>query len=174
MGLYSDLNDVQSESIPLFLVILIANCVNYLRSIIVGFVESIGFSCNHRFDSIEDVVGERLLSAVGSGLASLIVVSEQSNLNRVFGYKSVGVVGGGGIESSDDDCIVCLCKLVDGDQVRKLACRHVFHKACLDGWLFDHLNITCPLCRSPLVSDERFAVTERRVAGDLVSWFSMR
>ncbi|KAF5181021.1 E3 ubiquitin-protein ligase rha2a [Thalictrum thalictroides] len=170
MGLYSDLNDVQSESIPLFLVILIANCVNHLRSIIVGFVKSIGFS-SHRFDSIEDVVGERLLSAVGSGLASLIVVSEQSNLNRVFGYKSV--VGVDGVESSDD-CIVCLCKLVDGDQVRKLACRHVFHKACLDGWLFDHLNVTCPLCRSPLVSDERLAVTERRVAGDLVSWFSMR
>ncbi|WP_422615257.1 RING finger domain-containing protein, partial [Corynebacterium parakroppenstedtii] len=30
-------------------------------------------------------------------------------------------------------------------------CRHVFHRCCLDGWL-DLGRMTCPLCRSPLLS----------------------
>ncbi|KAL0430190.1 UNVERIFIED_CONTAM: E3 ubiquitin-protein ligase RHA2A [Sesamum radiatum] len=68
------------------------------------------------------------------------------------------------------DCVVCLNRMGDGDRVRKLACRHVFHKDCFDGWL-DHLNFSCPLCRAPLVAEERVKYTQRRVAGDLLAWF---
>ncbi|KAL5726589.1 RING-type E3 ubiquitin transferase [Ranunculus cassubicifolius] len=161
MGLYGNLNDVQSESLPLFLVILIANSINYLKSIVLDFFHFLGFS-----RSSSDIVNQRLLLSSGfaTGLAGLIVLSE--NRSTQFGED--------GVESSSDDCIVCLCRLREGEQVRKLACRHVFHKSCLDGWLYDHYNLTCPLCRSPLVSEERFAVTERRVAGDLVTWFGVR
>ncbi|KAF9591859.1 hypothetical protein IFM89_008905 [Coptis chinensis] len=129
-----------------------------------------GFS---RFYSLGDAVAtEGLFSAMSSGLARLIMVSEQSNnMSGVFCYKSEDRVA----ESTySDNCVVCLCRLKDGEQVRSLACRHVFHKTCLDGWVFDHLNVTCPLCRSPLVSEERFKVAQRQVAGDLVTWFSMR
>lgn len=162
MGLQSQLNDVSSDSIPLLLVAIIANCVAYIRSLLLGLFQSMGLS---RFDA--DEVEDGLLGAVGSGLASLIVLAEQLNLNRVVSYR----YGDDGSPASD--CVVCLCSLRDGDQVRRLACRHVFHKECFDGWL-DHLNFNCPLCRSPLVSDERVHLTQRRVGGDLVTWFSMR
>ncbi|KAJ9708293.1 hypothetical protein PVL29_000380 [Vitis rotundifolia] len=162
MGLQSQLNDVSSDSIPLLLVAIIANCVAYIRSLLLGLFQSMGLS---RFDA--DEVEDGLLGAVGSGLASLIVLAEQLNLNRVFSYR-YGEDGG-----AASDCVVCLCRLREGDQVRRLACRHVFHKECFDGWL-DHLNFNCPLCRSPLVSDERVALTQRRVGGDLVTWFSLR
>ncbi|CAA2964929.1 E3 ubiquitin- ligase RHA2A-like [Olea europaea subsp. europaea] len=71
----------------------------------------------------------------------------------------------------DGDCVVCLNQLVGGDLVRKLSCRHVFHKDCFDGWLH-HLNFNCPLCRSPVVPFERVKTTRRRVAGDVLGWFT--
>ena len=162
MGLLSQLNDVSTDSIPLLLVAIIANCVAHIRSLLFGLFKSMGLS---RFGA--DEVEDGLLGAVGSGLASLIVLAEQLNLNRVFSYR-YGVDGG-----AAPDCVVCLSRLREGEQVRRLACRHVFHKECFDGWL-DHLNFNCPLCRSPLVSDERVALTQRRVGGDLVTWFSIR
>ncbi|XP_048318971.1 E3 ubiquitin-protein ligase RHA2A [Ziziphus jujuba] len=166
MGLHSQLNDVSSDSIPLLMVALIANCVNYLRSFLFGLLHSLGLS---RFGS-DDHVDDGLFGAVGSGLAGLIVLADQLNLNRLFSYR-YSIVDSGADGSCSSDCVVCLCTLKDGDQVRMLACRHVFHKHCFDGWL-DHLNFNCPLCRSPLVSDERVSVTRQRVGGDLVAWFS--
>ncbi|XP_010279400.1 PREDICTED: E3 ubiquitin-protein ligase RHA2A-like [Nelumbo nucifera] len=165
MGLYSHLSDVSSDSIPLLLVAIVANCVNYLRSLLFEFLQSMGFS---RFLHVEEV-GDGLLGAVGSGLAGLIVLADQLKVNG--GVSSY--CGSDDGEGTELDCVVCLCRLKDGDQVRRLECRHVFHKDCLDGWL-NHLNWNCPLCRSPLVSEERLAATERRVAADLVTWFSMR
>lgn len=161
MGLQSQLNDVSSESIPLLLVAIVANCVSYLRSLLFGFLQSVGLS---RFAA--DNVDDGLLGAVGSGLAGLMVLAEQLNLNRVSSYRYADAEGA-------LDCVVCLCGLSKGEQVRMLECRHVFHKECFDRWL-DHLKFSCPLCRSSLVSDERVALTERRVGGDLISWFTMR
>ncbi|KAJ7943084.1 E3 ubiquitin-protein ligase RHA2A [Quillaja saponaria] len=168
MGLQNQLNDVSSDSIPLLFIGLIANCVSHLRAFLFGLFKSLGLT---RFDP-DHVVDDGLLSAVGSGLAGLIVLSEQLNLNRLFSYRYDTVSGGdGGPHGSD--CVVCLTTLRDGDQVRKLDCRHVFHKHCFDGWLGHH-KFNCPLCRLPLVSEERVALTERRVGDDLVSWFSLR
>ncbi|PON73750.1 43kDa postsynaptic protein [Parasponia andersonii] len=168
MGLQSQLNDVSSDSIPILVVALIANCVCYVRSVVLGLVHSLGLS---RFgpDPVDDGL---LASAVGSGLAGLIVLAEQLNLNRVSSY---GYGGGGGVGGSD--CVVCMSTLRPGEQVRKLSCLHVFHKHCLDDWL-GHLNFNCPLCRSPLLDhrhEESVALTRsRRVGADLVSWFPLQ
>lgn len=159
MGLQSQLNDVSSESIPILLVAIIANCVNYLHSLIFSFFQSDPFDP----DEVHDPG-----CLLGSGLAGFIFLSEQLNLNRVFSYRFDGGEG-----STGSECVVCLNRLTEGDHVRKLACCHVFHKECFDGWLHHH-NFNCPLCRSPLVSEERVVFTERRVTGDLLAWFSFR
>lgn len=167
MGLQSQLNDVSSDSIPLLVVALIANCVSYVRSVLLGLVHSLGLT---RFGP--DPVDDGFLGAVGSGLAGLIVLAEQLNLNRVSSYPYCS--GGGGTS----DCVVCMSTLRSGEQVRRLSCRHVFHKDCFDGWL-GHLNFNCPLCRSPLLTadqdNQSVAFTrQRRVGAGLVSWFSLR
>ncbi|KAJ8769085.1 hypothetical protein K2173_000203 [Erythroxylum novogranatense] len=168
MGLQNQLNDISSDSIPLLLVALIANCVAYLRSLLFTLSHSVRFV---RFGPIQ-TVDDGLLSSMGSGLAGMIVLAEQLKLNRLLSYKYCRVEGGGGEDRGASDCVVCLCTLRDGEQVRRLDCRHVFHKDCFDGWL-DNLNFNCPLCRSPLVSDERVEFTHRRVGEDLMSWFSI-
>ncbi|XP_018434985.1 E3 ubiquitin-protein ligase RHA2A [Raphanus sativus] len=145
MGLQGQLSDVSSDSIPLMLLSLLAVFLSRLRSIL------------HRpCDSNSDDS-----SVIASGLASIIVLADQLSLNRLFSYRC-----GGGEGCSD--CVVCLSKLQEGEEVRKLECRHVFHKRCLEGWLHC-LNFTCPLCRSALVADGCVSKTQRRVGRDLIS-----
>ncbi|CAL5203853.1 unnamed protein product [Lathyrus oleraceus] len=50
------------------------------------------------------------------------------------------------------DCSVCLCDFEEGEKVRRLKCKHAFHKDCLDKWLQDYLA-TCPLCREQVLPE---------------------
>lgn len=46
---------------------------------------------------------------------------------------------------SDNSCSVCLDEYVEGDQLLRLTCGHVFHRSCIDLWLKGHC--VCPCCR---------------------------
>ncbi|KAL6188038.1 hypothetical protein ACLB2K_039432 [Fragaria x ananassa] len=156
MGLQGQLSDLSSDSIPILLLAVVATFVSHLRSSLFSFLHSLGLC--HRPDD------DGLLTAVGSGLA------EQLNLNSLFSYRYDHSRHRDG---AVPDCIVCLSAMKDGDRVRMLHCRHLFHKHCFDGWL-EQLNFSCPICRYPLVNEERVNQTRRRVGGDLVNWFSLR
>ncbi|OVA06708.1 zinc finger protein [Macleaya cordata] len=54
---------------------------------------------------------------------------------------------------SDHDCSVCLTQFEPESEINRLSCGHVYHKTCLEKWL-DYWNITCPLCRTPLMPQE--------------------
>nr|ALI16853.1 RING finger protein [Raphanus sativus] len=132
MGLQGQLSDVSSDSIPLMLVALLATLFKHVRSFFL------------RFSSSSSVVEDASLS-ISSGFANIAVLADQLKLNRLFSYPYDHKAA-----AAASDCIVCLSTLKTGEEVRKLGCRHVFHKQCLEGWL-QHLNFNCPLCRSPLV-----------------------
>ncbi|KAJ7956880.1 RING/U-box superfamily protein [Quillaja saponaria] len=51
------------------------------------------------------------------------------------------------------DCSVCLSEFEDGEKIRKLNCKHSFHKDCLDKWFQQYLA-TCPLCRNKVLPDD--------------------
>jgi len=56
------------------------------------------------------------------------------------------------IEEMCDDaphCTICLVKLVLGDDIRTLTCKHMFHAKCVDTWLI--VEKTCPSCRFNVV-----------------------
>lgn len=46
-------------------------------------------------------------------------------------------------------CAVCLDDFEMDDELRILACKHEFHRQCVDPWLFEHH--TCPLCKSDIL-----------------------
>ncbi|KAI3696241.1 hypothetical protein L1987_79252 [Smallanthus sonchifolius] len=163
MGLQNQLTDVSSDSLPLFLLAIIADAVSYLRSLIFTLLYSLGFT-RYRSGDADD---SGLFEAVGSGLAELVILADQLNLNRVLSYKYSSCTERC-VDPAESECVVCLNRLADGEHVRKLPCRHVFHKDCFDGWL-DHLNFNCPLCRLPLVSDERVVMTRRRMTDDVMN-----
>lgn len=47
-------------------------------------------------------------------------------------------------DMGDASCAVCLSDFGSGELIRRLPCKHVFHKGCIDNWL--HRNKRCPLC----------------------------
>ncbi|GLJ24441.1 hypothetical protein SUGI_0466730 [Cryptomeria japonica] len=52
-------------------------------------------------------------------------------------------------------CAVCLNSLERDDEIRELCnCSHIFHRDCLDKWI-DHHQITCPLCKCPLIEQTK-------------------
>ncbi|XP_034583456.1 uncharacterized protein [Setaria viridis] len=64
---------------------------------------------------------------------------------RIPSYEYLGDVDVDG--GAAEDCAVCLGEVEKGETVRRLpACRHVFHRECIDLWLRGH--VTCPVCRS--------------------------
>ncbi|KAI4305590.1 hypothetical protein L6164_028948 [Bauhinia variegata] len=54
---------------------------------------------------------------------------------------------------SEHDCSVCLTQFEPESEINRLSCGHLFHKVCLEKWL-EYWNITCPLCRAPLMPEE--------------------
>ncbi|CAI0560339.1 unnamed protein product, partial [Linum tenue] len=71
--------------------------------------------------------------------------------------------GAAGSSEDSPECAVCLSKVEEGDQVRELACRHVFHRVCLDRWCQSSLTRrrpTCPLCRRSLTCRGSSAAAE--------------
>ncbi|XP_062185279.1 uncharacterized protein LOC133888907 [Phragmites australis] len=82
--------------------------------------------------------------------------------------------GGGGCPA--DECRVCLSRIRVGEATRRLPCRHVFHRDCVDRWLAS-CKRTCPLCRVYVTDGNRRPVAAKRTAesphaDDLVIWFS--
>ncbi|KAI4308581.1 hypothetical protein L6164_031639 [Bauhinia variegata] len=53
----------------------------------------------------------------------------------------------------EHDCSVCLTRFEPDSEINRLSCGHFFHKVCLEKWL-EYSNITCPLCRAPLMPEE--------------------
>ncbi|KAI4292351.1 hypothetical protein PAPHI01_1625 [Pancytospora philotis] len=52
------------------------------------------------------------------------------------------------------DCSVCLDGYASAQELRRLRCNHVFHKACIDSWLLQ--NPKCPICRDAVASAPTF------------------
>ncbi|GKV41240.1 hypothetical protein SLEP1_g48805 [Rubroshorea leprosula] len=56
-------------------------------------------------------------------------------------------------KQDEHDCSVCLTQFEPESEVNCLSCGHLFHNVCLEKWL-NYWNITCPLCRTPLLPEE--------------------
>ncbi|CAN8245458.1 unnamed protein product [Cochlearia groenlandica] len=60
-----------------------------------------------------------------------------------------------GSESGSECCAVCLYDFESEDEIRRLTnCRHIFHRKCLDRWMMDFNQMTCPLCRTQFITDD--------------------
>ena len=49
------------------------------------------------------------------------------------------------------NCILCLIDLKTGDKATVLPCVHMFHTACIQGWLKS--KNTCPICQLKLTKE---------------------
>lgn len=171
MGLESEVWDVSSESPLIRAIALVARASTYLQSFLLTALHSSlrllhfsNSSSTHHHHNHNHNHATGVGSGLGSGLASLILLCDQLNINRSTTSETSATDGYG-----DGDCVVCLNPMIEGESLRRLPCRHIFHNDCFQGWL-EHLNFTCPLCRAHLLSDDHVATTHRRVEEDLLSW----
>lgn len=45
-------------------------------------------------------------------------------------------------------CSICLCEFEGEEEVRRLPCKHYFHRGCIDGWL--RISRACPMCNTDI------------------------
>lgn len=45
-------------------------------------------------------------------------------------------------------CVVCLDDFRPGDSLKTMPCMHIFHKGCVDRWLWT--DNSCPICKTPI------------------------
>ena len=48
-----------------------------------------------------------------------------------------------------EECSICLEPLNNGSGIKKLECKHQFHRACIETYMRVNQNARCPLCRYP-------------------------
>ncbi|CDY27877.1 BnaA07g04670D [Brassica napus] len=85
--------------------------------------------------SVLQLIGIRLCP---SSAAAAAAASSENQTSETFDFRA------------DNECSVCLSNFEEDSEINKLKCGHLFHKTCLEKWI-DYWNITCPLCRTPLV-----------------------
>ncbi len=61
------------------------------------------------------------------------------------------------------ECTVCFNANLD----LTLRCGHTFHVGCIDEWVSDSLNATCPNCRDPIHGDEITQIAMRAIVNSL-------
>merc|ERR1711957_334298 len=70
-----------------------------------------------------------------------------ANARRIVAAMPKRLISGSD-PSLPDECAICLEEFSRGDEVAATACRHVYHRRCLEDWVSkDH---TCPECRGSL------------------------
>ncbi|KAL4368681.1 hypothetical protein GQ457_05G015040 [Hibiscus cannabinus] len=94
--------------------------------------------------------GKRLITTT-----QYIKFIEEKNPTIIYSTRSSSRM-----DQSSNECTVCLSELEEGEKVRKLKCKHTFHKDCLDRWL-QQCWATCPLCRTKVLPDEIVAKYHR-------------
>jgi len=52
------------------------------------------------------------------------------------------------LETDEKNCSICLDEFVSDSQLYTIPCKHLFHKACLEGWVAE--NYKCPVCRGEI------------------------
>lgn len=158
-------------------------CAGLLPMLIINIAVSIT-SMKHTLNAFLHVLGLVDLSPTLQD-AMPIVFPEEYNLSSGPGYSGlseevsqalpVTVYDPNNMNLMDAECPVCLCEFQRGQELRLLpACKHVYHRKCLDRWL-DHQHTTCPLCRTSLIPEEIAKKQQRReqqLAEEVVFWFS--
>lgn len=98
----------------------------------------------HNFLIYNDPIRESEIQPVK--ITRMSIDKTLKNIGKVFKYipnlNSVDCI---------DECVICLNTLCNNELVRQLDCKHIYHKDCIDNWLYPRYHrdeiLSCPLCR---------------------------
>lgn len=72
------------------------------------------------------------------------------------------------LQTTGDNCAICIELLEDEDEVRGLTCGHCYHQACIDPWLTQR-RASCPLCKADYFVPKPNSETETGPSGSGLS-----
>lgn len=99
-------------------------------------------------------------AAAQQRLADLSVITVENYECPAACFPSSAALGGAGVNEMES-CAVCLADYEVGEEVKVLpACHHMFHRYCIDSWLFVSRVFSCPVCRR-IVFDKMPGTTEQ-------------
>mmetsp|Transcript_15357 Transcript_15357/g.25376 ORF Transcript_15357/g.25376 Transcript_15357/m.25376 type:complete len:333 (-) Transcript_15357:373-1371(-) len=81
-------------------------------------------------------------------IAALASALQRSAVRRRLASIPSLVFRRGSLPEDEAVCAICRGPYEDGEDLRKLPCRHMFHKTCIDRWLL--IRPICPMCRGPI------------------------
>ena len=94
---------------------------------------------------IPELIGVEFLSRI---MILLKICTAGATAEQIEAIPTI-VVGHPGAESEKGcRCPICLEDVEPGALLRRMACKHQFHKSCLDKWL-GHKSV-CPICQQNL------------------------
>ena len=106
-------------------------------------------------DSFDSLSYEQLLEMFGNGSANNGATDESINAIPIEKISSAHAASSASGGEDDDDkdkeegqCVICLETFKDGDSVKRLRCKHLFHADCIDKWL--RISSCCPMCKASL------------------------
>eukprot|EP00756_Hemistasia_phaeocysticola_P041220 Hpha_TRINITY_DN16903_c4_g1::TRINITY_DN16903_c4_g1_i1::g.53575::m.53575 len=116
---------------------------------------------NHQ-DAVDvDNMSYEELSALGERIGRVSTGLKPDGIERVstkFVFSEVEAKSRG--TQGELTCTVCLCDFDEGDDVRLLKCRHLYHPSCIDRWLSDDRR--CPVCKKEADDGEEAAPAAAR------------
>jgi hypothetical protein len=169
MGLSRFLDGFEGGVIPV-LIIRTAVSIAMVRDILISLLQKMGLKLITEQPELAQsarsfAYAEEEAAELDSGLSQLAMTTEEiGDMLHVSLFQESSSSSSCSCSCSNGDCscscsdgddvsecVVCLRKFHGGEEIRTLPCGHVFHKICVDKWILDYENMTCPLCRVCLV-----------------------
>lgn len=70
---------------------------------------------------------------------------QETNPDQQEGIQSIQFRKNPGVRRGEEEkCTICCTDFEDAEDVRKLPCKHLYHKECIEKWL--DLKTKCPVC----------------------------
>jgi len=132
--IYTDYDAVKTKYMLIFvcLIYLVDNCLNFLFTLII--------CCRYNHNLI---IG--LLNILSFNRNSSRIVSINNIPTKIYSDICDEIDEEKGLMLRQVNCSVCLDQYDSEDEVKILACDHIFHKECIDNWLIR--KFSCPVCR---------------------------
>ncbi|KAI3838632.1 hypothetical protein MKX03_030398 [Papaver bracteatum] len=131
-----------------------AQSISIFKGMLFFILQIIGIHLQSSTESVQNSSGQCDLHITSDTLVEQL-------RKKIPSIPFSSLINGGNSDTRSElhDCTVCLNRFQPDSEVNHLSCGHFFHKDCLEKWL-DYWNITCPLCRTPLLSDEDQSVDD--------------
>jgi hypothetical protein len=121
------------------------------KSLYIKVQQKIMYKC------IDDYIGAKTYSQVlvGNNLELQLLESQIENIKMKINFEKEIKELRNKLNKLEKVCSICYDVPCTDDNcfntIYKTTCGHIFHRYCLEIWLKNYKNSSCPICRGPII-----------------------